>query len=102
MKPIKLFLLMVCSSTSVLAQGSFVYTNNDGNPNSISAFSVAANGALTPVPGSPFPTGGNGLNCGFFASNRITTANVKDFVYAANAGSNNVSAFSVNLPRGSL
>src|SRR5262249_43081662 len=75
---------------------TFVYTNNDRIPNTVSAFSVAANGSLTPVTGSPFLTGGTGIGGGLFASNRITTAIVKNFLYAANGGSNNVSAFLIN------
>jgi hypothetical protein len=102
MKAITLFLLMVASSICALAQGSFVYTNNDLSPNSASAFSLAANGALVPLPGSPFPTGGTGLGGGLFAVNRITTAIVKNFLYAANGGSNNVSAFSINPATGVL
>jgi len=102
MRPIRLFLLMVTCAIGAMAQGTFVYTNDDRSPNSVSAFSVAANGALTPVPGSPFLTGGSGLGFGLFASNRITTAIVKDFLYAANSGSNNVSAFSINPATGVL
>jgi len=86
------------------AQGTatFVYTNNDRVPNSISAFSAAANGSLSPVPGSPFLTGGNGAGGGFFAANRITAAVAKNFLYAANSGSNTVSAFSINPGSGVL
>src|SRR5215469_8876618 len=102
MKAITLFLLMVACSICVLAQSSFVYTNNDRSPNSISAFSAGANGTLIPVSGSPFLTGGNGAGGGFFASNRITPAVVKDFLYAANSGSNNVSAFAINPSTGGL
>jgi 6-phosphogluconolactonase (cycloisomerase 2 family) len=98
----QIFLMVVFCTASLMAQGTFVYTNNDRSPNSISALSAAANGALSPVPGSPFLTGGNGASGGFFASNRITTAVVKDFLYAANAGSNNVSAFSINPVTGAL
>jgi 6-phosphogluconolactonase (cycloisomerase 2 family) len=81
---------------------TFVYTNNDRTPNSVSAFSVDANGSLSPVPGSPFLTSGNGVGGGFFAANRITASVVKDFLYAANAGSNTVSAFSINPATGVL
>jgi 6-phosphogluconolactonase len=102
MRPIRLFLLMVTCAISAMAQGTFVYTNNDRSPNSVSAFSVAANGALTPVPGSPFLTGGTGTGFGFFAANRITTAIVKNILYASNSGSNNVSAFSINPATGVL
>jgi len=38
--------------------GQFLYT---ANGNHIGAFSVAGNGALTPVPGGPFPFGAPGL-----------------------------------------
>src|SRR6516165_4170387 len=100
----RLFLVGALCTACLVGQGTFVYSNNDpsGAPNSVSAFSVAANGALSAVPGSPFATGGTGVGGGLFASNRITTAIVKDFLYVANAGSNNVSAFSVNPATGVL
>jgi len=101
-KLMQLFLLMVFCTLRLMAQSTFVYTNNDRTPNTISAFSAAANGALSPVPGSPFTTGGTGAGGGFFASNRITTAVVKDFLYAGNSGSNNVSAFSIDPVTGVL
>lgn len=101
-KSIPLFLLIMLWPACVMAQGTFLYTNNDRIPNSISAFSAAADGALSPVPGSPFLTGGNGAGGGFFAANRITTAVVKDFMYAANSGTNNVSAFGINPATGAL
>src|SRR5215831_15142134 len=101
-KPMKLFFLAVLWPLSSWAQGTFVYTNNDRVPNSISAFSVAANGALAPLPGSPFLTGGNGASGGFFASARITTAVVKDFLYAGNSGTNTVSGLAINPATGVL
>lgn len=101
-KLIYLFLLMVFCALRVMAQGTFVYTNNDRTPNNISAFSVAANGSLSPVSGSPFMTGGDGAGGGAFAANRITTAVVKNFLFAGNSGSNNVSAFSIDPATGVL
>ena len=101
-KLIHLFLMMVFCTLRVMAQSSFVYTNNDRSPNTISGFSAAANGVLNPVPGSPFTTGGNGAGGGSFSSNRITTAIVKDFLYAGNSGSDNVSAFSIDPVTGVL
>jgi 6-phosphogluconolactonase (cycloisomerase 2 family) len=86
----------------LLGQGTFVYTNNDDFfLNSVSAFSVGANGSLVPVAGSPFATGGTGSGT-LFAPNRITTAIVKDFLYAGNERSNDVSAFSINPTTGVL
>jgi len=101
-KPIHLFLLMVFCTLPVMAQSTFVYTNNDRTPNTISGFSAAADGVLSPVPGSPFTTGGNGAGGGSFTSNRITAAIVKTFLYAANSGSDNVSAFSIDPVTGIL
>ncbi len=80
---------------SLKAQGNFVYTNDDipffFGPNTVSGFSVASNGTLAAVPGSPFATGGNGIGTGFFASNRVKAATVGSFLFASNTGSNNVS-----------
>jgi len=86
-----------------MAQSTFVYTNNDiiSRPNSVSGFSVDANGSLTPISGSPFLTGGIGTGNGFFASNRITSV-VKGFLYVGNGGSDNVSAFSIDPSSGIL
>src|SRR5215471_17705175 len=95
-------LLMVCCALPVMAQGTFVYTNNARTPNSISAFSAAANGSLTAIAGSPFATGGSGAVGGSLTTNRITTAIVKDFLYAGNTDSNSVSAFSINPVTGVL
>ena len=85
-KAMQVFLLVVFCATCLMAQGTFVYTNNDRSPNTISALSAASSGTLNPIPGSPFATGGNGAGGGFFASPRITTAVVKDFLFAANEG----------------
>jgi len=110
-KSMRFFLLVVLCAASWQAQfqvanaqgaATFVYTNNDRIPNSVSAFVAAANGSLSPVPGSPFLTGGNGAGGGFFAANRITAAVVKNFLYAANSGSNTVTAFLIDPATGAL
>jgi WD40 repeat protein len=101
-KLIHLFLLMAFCTLRLMAQGTFVYTNNDRTPNTISAFSADTNGVLSPVAGSPFTTGGNGAGGGGFSANRITAAIVKNFLYAGNSGSNNVSAFSIDPATGVL
>ena len=59
-KLMHLGLLILFCTLRVMAQGTFVYTNNDRTPNTLSAFSAAVDGSLSPVPGSPFTTGGNG------------------------------------------
>lgn len=86
-----------------VAQNNFVYTNNGTfGTNTVTAFSVAPNGSLTQVPGSPFATGGSGGGGGFFAANRISTQVVGTFLFVSNDGSNNVSVFSINTTTGAL
>ena len=101
-KLIHLCLLMGLCVLPVMAQSTFVYTNNDRTPNNISAFSAAASGVLSPIAGSPFATGGAGAVGGGFPTNRITTTIVKNFLYAGNSGTDNVSAFSVDPVTGVL
>ena len=89
---------------SLRAQGNFVYTNDD-NPsgNTVSGFSVASNGTLTPVSGSPFATRGTGIVDGALsASNHVTVDNIGNFLFASNTGSNDVSVFSINAGSGTL
>jgi 6-phosphogluconolactonase len=70
--------------------GNFLYASNCGS-NNVSGFSInTATGTLTAVPGSPFPTGGT---CGPGGAVEVTPNN--QFLYAANAGSNNISAFGI-------
>jgi 6-phosphogluconolactonase len=103
MKTIWLSFLLVLCAICLMAQGTFVYTNNEiAGPNSVSGLSVAADGSLTSIPGSPFTTGGTGTGTGFFASNRITSVVVKDILYAGNSGSDNISAFSIDSSTGIL
>lgn len=89
-----------------LAAQHYVYTNNDlYSGNSISAFSVDTNGSLSPVPGSPFATGGQGIYGypyahSIYSPNRIIVVN--NFLYASNSASNNVSAFTIDTATGVL
>src|SRR5438046_2383698 len=72
----------------------FIYVNNNGRPNFISAFQVASDGTMTPVPGSPFPTGGSGGVCFDIASTKTIHPH-GGFLYATNWSSGSVSGFSV-------
>ncbi len=49
------------ASVAVDPTGKFAYVVNDSNapevPGTVSAFTIGSNGALTSVPGSPFPAG---------------------------------------------
>ena len=76
-------------SVAVDILGRFVYVANGGDfpafNGSVSAYRIAENGSLTPIAGSPFPTGRS--------SSSVAVDHLGRFVYVANAGSNNVSAY---------
>jgi 6-phosphogluconolactonase len=78
--------------------GKFVYVvNYDNVPDlgNISAYIInGITGALTAVPGSPFPAG--------FLPYSVTIDSTGHFAYVANAGSNNVSAYTIDGTTGAL
>jgi 6-phosphogluconolactonase (cycloisomerase 2 family) len=92
------------------AQGNFVYTNNDINqgfgqpfpPNTVSAFALAPDGALTQITGSPFQTGGTGSGFGPFAAPRAIIRTAGPFLYVSNSGSSDISGFLINPSTGGL
>src|SRR5262250_1272476 len=94
-------------ATNLHAQSSFVYTNDDvrlPGQNTVSGFAIAGDGTLTGIPGSPFSTGGTGggPGTGLFPVNRATTCSAQKLIYVSNAGSDDVSGFSVVPVTGSL
>src|SRR5437588_8196828 len=92
--------LVVGSAGLMAQQPRFVYTNDDViGANTVSIFSVAADGSLSPV-GSPVPTGDGGTGGGSYAANRITISG--NLLFAANGGSGSVSAFSIDATSGFL
>ncbi len=103
---IALFAALMLLFAGLAAAQNFVYTNNDIpsflGPNTVSGFSVASNGTLTQVPGSPFATGGTGNGGGFFATNRARTTSVGNLVFVSNTISNDVSVFTVDTSTGAL
>jgi hypothetical protein len=66
--------------------GKFAYVANEGG-NNVSAYNIAANGALVPVPGSPFAAGSFPLS--------VAVDPTGKFAYVANDNDNNVSAYSI-------
>ena len=95
--------LSLLLAANLPGQNNFVYTNDDVNgPNTVSGFSVAANGTLTLLAGSPFLTGGTGQGGGFFAANRATVTIVNNLLFAENEGTADVSVFTVNPTSGNL
>jgi 6-phosphogluconolactonase (cycloisomerase 2 family) len=85
------------------AQNNFVYTNDDQPSNTVSGFSVGPNGALTPVPGSPFLTGGHSNGGGGLpAANRITVSATGRLLFAANTHPASISVFTIDPDTGAL
>jgi 6-phosphogluconolactonase len=80
---------MQLGQVAVDASGKFVYVVLTFS-NEVLAFSIASNGALTPVPGSPFAAGITPLS--------MTTT--KNFVYVSNAAG--ISGFSIDGSSGVL
>ena len=83
---------------------SYLYVSNRGS-NDVSAFAVdAGSGALSTVPGSPFAAGTSPRAVSVFASRSCTSRGricfVDSYLYVANAGSDNVSAYSVDPSTG--
>jgi 6-phosphogluconolactonase len=74
------------SSVAMDPLGRFVYVANYG-ASLVSVYRIGANGALTPVAGSPFPTG-TGPIC-------VAVDRLGRFVYVANSSSNTVSAYRI-------
>ena len=74
------------------ATSSFVYTGLMAT-GQVAAFSVnASTGALTPVPGSPFPAGNNPLSL----------AAVNNFLYVSNFSDGTISGYSIDPTNGAL
>ncbi len=77
--------------------GGFLYVANAGGSSDLSAFVIdGISGGLTPVPGSPFPSGGKVRSLGFGAGGK--------FLYAADAsgGAAAIYGFSVDSSSGAL
>jgi 6-phosphogluconolactonase (cycloisomerase 2 family) len=67
-------------------KGQFLYAPDSVN-NVVATFSIQSSGALSAVAGSPFPTGTQPV--------AVTIDSTGTFLYVANQGSNNVSAYKV-------
>jgi 6-phosphogluconolactonase len=86
----------IASARSVgRGDAGYVYLNNNtAGANTISGFSRSADGALTPLPGSPFQAGGAGLGAGLASQGAIETADGR-YVLAVDAGSNQISVLRI-------
>ena len=78
----------------------YVFINDQTVPNAVSGFDVLADGRLTPMQGSPFPTGGRGGSTTFRGiASVILPGGAR--LYASNSGDSTVSGFDIG-PRGVL
>jgi 6-phosphogluconolactonase len=79
-----------------------VYVNdNTAGANTVAGFARAADGSLTPLPGSPFDVGGAGLGKGLGSQGAIQVADDGQYLLAVDAGSNQISVARIE-PDGSL
>ena len=73
-----------------------VYINdNTAGVNTIAAFNRHADGRLTPVPGSPFPTGAAGTGTGTGSQGALQLSNDGRHLLAVDAGSNQISVLEI-------
>lgn len=103
MKTSSLIGCILLMSAAAVAQGNFVYTDNNTSPNTVSAFRVAEDGSLTSIPGSPFFTGGNGGGTDVDPE-QITTVTVggNSFLFAANDPDGTITEFVIDTQTGAL
>ncbi len=79
-----------------------VYVNDNSAPaNAIAAFDRHADGRLTPVPDSPFPTGGAGTGTAIGSQGALQSARRGRYLLAVDAGSDQISVLQIE-PDGSL
>jgi 6-phosphogluconolactonase (cycloisomerase 2 family) len=97
-----LLLIMALALPANLAAQSFVYVNNQDTTNTISGFSVGPTGALSPIAGSPFVTGGAGSTVTCYGLDRMVVSNVDNMLFVSNSGDQTISVFQVNPTTGVL
>jgi 6-phosphogluconolactonase len=81
--------------------GHVYLDGNTAGQNTIAAYNRAADGSLSPTPGSPFAAGGAGLGAGLGSEGAIQLADNGRFVLAVDAGSNQISVLRTK-PDGSV
>jgi 6-phosphogluconolactonase len=93
--------LLAGSATSVFASspdpviGHVYVNNNSATHNSVAGFDRHANGTLTPIPGSPFSTGGAGTGTPIGSAGAIQFSADGHYVLAVDPASNDISVLRV-------
>ena len=100
--PAFLLVLLLLSPMALHAQGNYVYVNNQAIANSISGFAVSSTGSLTPVPASPYSTGGIGSTTTCIGLDRITISSPQNLLFVSNSGDQTISVFQIDPATGAL
>jgi 6-phosphogluconolactonase (cycloisomerase 2 family) len=89
--------------TESVSTAEIVYIEtNDPDQNAVIAYKNNGDGQLQPLPGSPFLTGGKGIDHSVrqvyanASDNEVIISNDRRFLLAVNSGSNNISVFNIN------
>ena len=78
---------------------NFVFVNNQAAAgNNIAGYSVAADGTLTALAGSPVATGGLGANAACSSVNRLALSAGNNLLFVSNGGDQTISAFRLIQP----
>jgi 6-phosphogluconolactonase len=97
------FCLGLIASSISSAEPQFLYANDNTVPNTVSAYSIEADGSLAPLAGSPFETLGSGRpGTSFIAAETIVIDPGRSHLHAANNGSGDISSFAVDSATGHL
>jgi 6-phosphogluconolactonase (cycloisomerase 2 family) len=103
--PIAACLLLIAASSSAqlstAVHNRFVYVNNQTQSNTISAYKIESDGALTQLANSPISTGGSGAE-GPIESMAFAVTHAGSILYAANDADPSISAFLVNQHTGDI
>jgi uncharacterized repeat protein (TIGR01451 family) len=97
-----LLAVILLAPASLYAQGNYVYVNNQDVGNGIAGYAVSSTGELSPVPGSPFATGGVGSTNTCFGMDRITISAADNLLFVSNSGDQTISVFQIDPASGSL
>jgi 6-phosphogluconolactonase (cycloisomerase 2 family) len=82
---------------------NFLFVNNQAAAgNSIASYSVAVDGTLTSLAGSPVITGGLGANAACSSVNRLALSAGNNLLFVSNGGDQTISAFAIDPTSGAL
>jgi 6-phosphogluconolactonase (cycloisomerase 2 family) len=97
-----LLLIVALMLPASLAAQSFVYVNNQDTINTVSGFSVAPTGALTPIAGSPFATAGASSTVTCYGLDRMTINMADNLLFVSNSADQTISVFQIDPVAGGL